>query len=200
METLRPTLRVAHGGSVSLSTEREELAALIALIAGRDRAAFRQIYDQTSARLFGIVLRIVRERSTAEEVIQEAYLRIWERASTYRAEVASPLAWMISIARYRAIDVVRQRKEVLVAPTDDDEDWLEKVAGPAEDAVSLEDRDGLQQCLQRLEEQQRDCVVLAYCGGYSREELAVRYERPVNTIKTWLHRGLATLRTCLEAQ
>lgn len=178
--------------------EREDLPFLIAAVARRDRAAFKRVYNLTSARLFGAVLKIVRDRDVAEEVIQDAYLRIWEKASTYRLDVGSPLTWMISIARNRAIDVIRKRKEVLVAANEDGEDWMEQIADPGIGDIDIEDRDGLRRCLEGLEETQRDCIVLAYCSGYSRDELAKRYDRPVNTIKTWLHRGLAALRTCLE--
>jgi RNA polymerase sigma-70 factor (ECF subfamily) len=189
----------AVGGSVPLLIEREDLSVLMAAVAEGDRLAFKHLYDRTSARLLGIVRRIVRDRALAEEVLQEVYLRIWERAATYRTEVGSALTWMISIARHRAIDVLRQRKELVLAPMDDGEDWLERVAGPGDGEADLEDRDRLRRCLQRLEEPQRSCILLAYCDGYSRDELATRYETPVNTIKTWLHRGLAVLRTCLEA-
>jgi RNA polymerase sigma factor (sigma-70 family) len=182
-----------------LQAEREDLSFLIAAVARRDRAAFKRVYDLTSARLFGAVLRIVRDRGVAEEVIQEAYLRIWEKAASYRLEIGSPLTWMISIAHNRAIDVIRKRKEVLVAANEDGEDWLDQVADPASGDMDFEDREGLRRCLERLEEPQRNCIVLAYCSGYSRDELATRFERPVNTIKTWLHRGLAALRTCLES-
>jgi RNA polymerase sigma factor (sigma-70 family) len=173
------------------------LAVLLSAVARHDRAAFKELYDQSCARLFSNVLRIVRDRALAEEVIQEAYLRIWEKAATYRVESGPPMTWMVSIARNRAIDVIRKRKEVLIGADGDQEDWLEQV--PAEtNGIDIADREGLRRCLERLEEPQRNCIVLAYCSGYSREELAMRYERPVNTIKTWLHRGLASLRTCLE--
>jgi len=179
--------------------EREDLSVLMAAVAEGDRLAFKHLYDRTSARLLGIVRRIVRDRPLAEEVLQEVYLRIWERAGTYRTEAGTALSWMISIARHRAIDVLRQRKEIVLAPLEDGEDWLERVAGPGDGETDLEDRDRLRHCLQRLEEPQRSCILLAYCDGYSRDELATRYEAPVNTIKTWLHRGLAVLRSCLEA-
>jgi RNA polymerase sigma factor (sigma-70 family) len=181
-----------------LLAEREDLSLLMSAVARQDRAAFKRVYEQTSARLFGCVLKIVRDRALAEEVLQEAYLRIWEKASSYRADVGSPLTWMTSIARNRAIDVIRKRKEVLAAPSEEGEDWLERVEAVRSGDLDFEDREGLRRCLERLEETQRNCIVLAYCGGYSRDELAMRYERPVSTIKTWLHRGLAALRTCLE--
>jgi RNA polymerase sigma factor (sigma-70 family) len=200
MEAAQPPMRAAFGGSGPLPSEHNDLASLMSSVAGRDRSAFKRMYDLTSARLFGVVLRIVRDRAAAEEVLQDVYLRIWERASTYRPEIAAPLAWMVSIARHRAIDTNRSRKEISVASINEDGDWLEQVADPNASGGNLEDRDGLRRCLQKLDEQQRTCLVLAYCGGYSRDELAIRYDRPVNTIKTWLHRGLAALRTCLEAQ
>lgn len=180
-----------------MQAEGANLSVLLGAVARHDRAAFKELYEQSCARLFGSVLRIVRDRALAEEVIQEAYLRIWEKAATYRRESGPPMTWMVSIARNRAIDVIRKRKDVLIGAAGDEDDWLERI--PAEtNEVDIADREGLRRCLERLEEPQRNCIVLAYCGGYSREELAMRYERPVNTIKTWLHRGLAVLRTCLE--
>ena len=110
--------------------EREDLSVLMASVAAGDRLAFKHLYDRTSARLLGIVRRIVRDRALAEEVLQEVYLRIWERAASYRTELGSALTWMTSIARHRAIDVLRQHKEIALPPMDDGEDWLERVAGP----------------------------------------------------------------------
>ena len=115
-----------------------------------------------------------------------------------RRKRASPLTWLASIARYRAIDVIRQRREVLIGPGEEGEDWLAAIMDPRDGEAELIDRDRLLRCLERLEKAQRDCLVLAYCDGFSREELARRYERPVSTIKTWLHRGLAGLRGCLD--
>jgi RNA polymerase sigma factor (sigma-70 family) len=177
--------------------DRQDLTALIEAVARRDRPAFKLMYEQTSARLYGIVLRIVRNRAVAEEVLQEVYLRVWEKASSYRPESGSPMSWMIAIARNRSIDVLRQRGDVEERTGDDN--LIEQIADTS-GVPDLAARDSLQFCLKRLDELHRHCIILAYCGGYSRDELATRFERPVNTIKTWLHRGLASLRECLEAQ
>jgi RNA polymerase sigma factor (sigma-70 family) len=180
--------------------EAPELAALIARVAEGRQDALRALYDRTAPKLFGLILRIVRDRGAAEDVLQDAYLRIWQNAAGYAPDAGGPMAWLAAIARHRAIDLVRRKGEVqMPVAEDDEEDWLARVADPRDSEAAFLDRDALLTCLDRLEPAQRDCVVLAYCEGLSREELARRYDRPVNTVKTWLHRGLAALRGCLDA-
>lgn len=176
----------------------DTLQRLIGAIAGGDERALRALYDLASPKLYGVILRIQRDRAAADDVLQDVFLRIWQRAGSYVPENGRPLSWLCAIARNRAIDGVRRKGEVR-GPADDEEDWVEQVADPIDREGAFLDRDALKACLGRLEGTQRDCVVLAYCGGYSREELAQRYDRPVNTIKTWLHRSLASLKGCLEA-
>lgn len=176
------------------------LAALIGRVADGRQEALRALYDHTAPKLFGVILRIVRDRGAAEDVLQDAYLRVWQGAAGYAPEAGRPMAWLAAIARNRAIDLVRRKGEVpMPVSEDDDEDWLTRIADPRDSEAAFLDRDALLACLGRLEPAQRDCVVLAYCEGLSREELALRYDRPVNTVKTWLHRGLASLRGCLDA-
>ncbi|MFH6785896.1 MULTISPECIES: sigma-70 family RNA polymerase sigma factor [Methylobacterium] len=179
--------------------EAAELAGLIARVAEGREDALRALYDRTAPKLFGLILRIVRDRGAAEDVLQDAYLRVWQSAAGYAPEAGRPMAWLAAIARHRAIDLVRRKGEVpMPVAEDDEEDWLARVADPRDSEAEFLDRDALLACLGRLEPAQRDCVVLAYCEGLSREELALRYDRPVNTVKTWLHRGLAALRGCLD--
>ena len=177
------------------------LRRLLFEIGRGEAAALAELYDLTSPKLFGVILRIQRDRSLAEDILQDAYLRIWRAAGSYDPEAGRPLAWLCTIARNRAIDGLRRKGAVEVqGPVrDDGEDWVARLMDPHDDAAAFLDRDALAACLGRLEPAHRDCVVLAYCEGQSREELAQRYERPVNTIKTWLHRALASLKTCLEA-
>ncbi|MCG6122473.1 MAG: sigma-70 family RNA polymerase sigma factor [Microvirga sp.] len=174
-----------------------DLAETLAAVAEGDLDAYRRLYDQTSAKLFGVIRGILRNEARAEEALQEVYLRIWRNAGSYSPEIARPMTWMITIARNRAIDFARQRVEATIAPDDDGGDWLDSVADPRNDTEAVVARESLRRCLGVLDESQRDCIVAAYCGGYSREELATRFERPVNTIKTWLQRGLTSLRNCL---
>jgi RNA polymerase sigma factor (sigma-70 family) len=176
-----------------------DLATLIAAVVRRDESAFAALYGRTAAKLLGVVLRIVRERAVAEDVLQEVYLRVWQNASAYAPESGRPMTWLISIARYRAIDVVRGRR-LDIAPNDPDgADPFESVAEPRDREQDFIDIDRLRLCLGTLEARQRRCLLEAYYEGYSREELASRFDAPVNTIKTWLHRGTQALRSCLNA-
>lgn len=178
----------------------DALRGLLAEVGRGDAAALAQLYDLTSPKLFGVILRIQRDRSLAEDVLQDTYLRVWQASGSYDPATGRPLPWLCAIARNRAIDGLRRRgtAEIQVSAKDKGENWVARLMDPHDDAKAFIDRDALSACLSRLEPMHRDCVVLAYCEGYSREELALRYDRPVNTIKTWLHRALAALKSCLE--
>jgi RNA polymerase sigma factor (sigma-70 family) len=178
--------------------DQDELSSLLSAVGRRDRAAFKRLYESSSPKLFGIVLRIVKDRASAEEVLQDVYLRIWEHADTYAAEVGSAWAWINAIARNRAIDVVRQRTAVALPEPNEGLDWFKRIAERRDREAEVINNASLRACLERIDTQARDCVLLAYYEGFSREELAERYAAPVNTIKTWLHRSLANLRACLD--
>ena len=175
----------------------EDISRLLQRVARRDRAAFAEIYQATSPKLYGIILRILHRRDISDEVLQEVYVKIWERAGDFNPERASPITWMAAIARNRALDEVRRKHPVSI------EDHPEVKDYAAEDELALatvlrgEDGQRLTDCLARLEPDRRQMVLLAYCDGLSRDELAAKYGRPVNTIKTWLRRSLAQLKGCL---
>lgn len=173
-----------------------ELADLITAVAGADRTAFRRLYEITSPKLFGIVQRIIRDNSLAEDILQDVFLRIWRNAGSFSSEAGPPMAWLGSIARNRTIDILRQR--TLSEHERDDTDWYERVADPRDPEADMMDISSLRYCLGEVDEPARSCVLLAYYEGFSREELAQRFARPVNTVKTWLHRALGALKTCLE--
>lgn len=129
--------------------------------------------------------------------MQEVYLRVWQNARSYSAETARPMTWLITIARNRAIDVTRQRRDVLVSDEADGTDWFASIGDGRDHEAEFVEIDRLKGCLGRLDETQRRCLLQAYYEGFSREELAQRYDRPVNTIKTWLHRSANAVRDCL---
>jgi RNA polymerase sigma-70 factor (ECF subfamily) len=181
-----------------MSASPADLSELLARVARRDRVAFAALYRATSAKLFGIALRILKRRDVAEEVLQEVYVRVWERAGEFDPARASPITWMATIARNRAIDEARRRTPAALEETPE----ALQVADGAEDALATlarnEDGRRLIACIGGLEPERRDLVLLAYFHGMSREALAERLGRPVGTIKTWLHRSLAQLKECLE--
>lgn len=181
-----------------LSTGAASLAELLTAAGAGDRQAFAQLYAQTSPKLFGVVLRICRQRQTAEDVLQETFVKIWRFAATYRAEASPPLTWMAAVARNTAIDGVRRRVDLPMAVDEEGRSAAENVPDPVvvqpSDAFDMR---ALHKCLDGLDSEQRSVITLAYVDGYSREELADRFQRPVGTIKTWLHRGLAKLKDCL---
>ena len=182
----------------SVTATAAELADLLRRVAARDSAAFAMLYKQTRAKLHGVVARILTKGDLSGEVLQEVFVRIWEKAGDYDVEKGSPIAWMATIARNRALDEIRRVRPVSL------EDMPEGFEPAAEDVDPLGARDrserlsALMSCLQTLDEEKRDVVLLAYYRGFSREALAKRFERPVPTIKTWLRRGLAQLRDCLS--
>jgi RNA polymerase sigma-70 factor (ECF subfamily) len=169
-------------------TTSQDLSILLARVAQRDRAAFAEVYRATSAKLYGIILRILHRRDVADEVLQEVYVKIWDRAADFDPRMASPITWMATIARNRP-ESIEDHPELLDTPSNEDSALTNVMRG--EDGKRLTD------CLNRLEEARRQMVVLAYCDGLSRDELAEKYGQPVNTIKTWLRRSLAQLKGCL---
>jgi len=130
-------------------------------------------------------------------VLQDVYVRIWERAVSFDPAKASPITWMATIARNRAIDEVRRKSPVSIEETPESLEVEQAAPSPLDNAEMSEDLRRLQKCLQGLDAQRREIVLLAYYNGLSRDELAKRFSHPVATIKTWLHRSLAQLRKCL---
>ena len=180
------------------STMSPEIADLIARCALRDRAAFRDLYTRTSAKLFGVTLRILKDRSEAEEALQEVYVKIWQRADRYVAGGYSPISWLVAVARNHSLDVLRARK-----PVSDDIDLVLDLADdgpdPEQATIDSSERTRIDGCLDELESDKADCVRGAYLDGYTYEELATRHRVPLNTMRTWLRRSLLKLRECLKA-
>ena len=175
-----------------------EISDLIVRTALRDRAAFRTLYQRTSAKLFGVTLRILRDRAEAEEALQEVYVKIWQRADRFVATNYSPISWLVAVARNHCLDMIRARKPV----AEEIGEALEIAdGGPDPEAASIAsgERAQIDNCLDTLEADKADCVKGAYLDGYSYEELAARHKVPLNTMRTWLRRSLLKLRECLSA-
>ena len=174
-----------------------ELVGLLAEIAKGDAAAFERLYGATRAKLYGVLLRILGRPELADEVMQEAYLKVWKSAASFDPAVASPITWMVAIARNRAIDIVRKRGE---ASIEDEPEALSVAADtppPLARREMTEELKRLLTCLGKLDPEKQRIVLLAYYSGWSREQLARKLDIPVNTIKTWLRRSLLEIRGCM---
>lgn len=170
--------------------------ALLLRVAEGDRGAFRELYAATSSRLYGVCLALLRDRARAEEALQDAFVRIWERASTFDATKGAALAWMSVVARRVALNELR-RPDRDHRSLDDEGEELPQIAAelPEQDPIG---KGRLMICLDKLDAERRQWVLLAYVHGYSHEELARRFERPLGTMKSALFRGLADLRKCIS--
>lgn len=175
----------------------QTLPGLIARTALGDRAAFSALYDQTSAKLFGVCLRILKDRAQAEDAVQEVYVRIWRRAGSFRAGQSSAMAWLVTIARNQSIDMIRARQ-----PASIEFDEVPEIADHAPDpehlAAITSDGRRIKACLEELEADRATAVVGAYVEGLSYQELADQIGVPLNTMRTWLRRSLIKLRECLN--
>lgn len=185
-----------------------DLAHLLSRSALGDRAAFKVLYDQTSGHLFAVLLRIQRDRNLAEDLLQEVYVSAWKAAANFDALRAQPLTWLTHIARNKAIDSLRRAKTQprleSVHHADDDgrpdaaQGLVDDAPGPAALLERASDARQLGRCMQGLSAQQRQSVALAFFDGLSHAEVAEQLRQPLGTVKSWVRRALATLKSCLE--
>ena len=176
----------------------EQLQSLLDRCAAADTGALERLYELASPVLFAALIRILRRRSLAEEALQDVFVSIWQRAGQFQSSRGRAMAWMMSIARYRAIDLLRhERSAPILVPdlperSDSDEDQEESSSWAP--AAGL-----LERCLGLLNDQQRNCLELAYVGGNSHEDISRLTGNPLGTVKSWIRRGLQSLRKCLES-
>jgi len=178
------------------------LIALLDRIAQADESALKELYGLTSSKLYGVALRVVANRSWAEDVLQEAYLNIWRVAGAYQASLSPPMAWMGLLVRSRGLDFLRRRASDRADHVQElDEVIADTVAGdapnPMDTAQASEQAWALHQCLSQLEHRQREALSLAYLRDLSHSELALQLRLPLGTVKTWIRRGLEQLRGCM---
>jgi RNA polymerase sigma-70 factor (ECF subfamily) len=183
----------------SLNENRDtELTQLLLRVAGADQAAFNRLYTSASPAIYGVLMRMFDNSAAAEDALQEAFVRIWQKAATYDSSQGKPLTWMTSIARYHALDVLRSqssrvsRDQNFATEAERARDTLQGLQDQVDDSQLLSI------CLERLEPEARDCVVHAYCGGYSHQELCDLTGRALGTIKSWIRRSLNSLRECVD--
>jgi len=180
-------------------TDANSLEALLAQVAMGNRAAFDALYRGTANRLFGICLRVLAQRSEAEDALQDVYTTVWRKAAQYDASKANATSWLATIARNKAIDRLRSipaqqaRASVELA-----ENVQDPGASPPQQVQAATDRAQLEHCLERLEPRRRSLIRAAFFDGLTYEELSAKIEAPLGSIKSWIRRGLLQLRECLD--
>jgi RNA polymerase sigma factor (sigma-70 family) len=177
---------------------RARLTQVLLATGQEDRSAFQLLYRLTSAKLFGICLRICGERAAAEDVLQDVYLTIWRRAGAFEPGRASPISWLAAIARNRAIDWRRAHPQRAQVSVEEAMNVPETAAPAPERLVRAEEDRRLHLCLDALEGRSRDAIRTAFFGGRSYSELAAAQNVPLGTMKSWVRRGLMRLKECLN--
>ena len=181
----------------SQTTALSSVGVLIEAVGRGSQVALKRLYELEARRLYGIALRIVQRPEVAADVLLDAFVQIWQNAASFSAQRGAGAAWLTGIVRFRALDAVRKLgREIL---TDDpglgdaalEPDVIEKIDAAAEAGA-------LKHCLELLEEEQRRCIVLAFVDGMSHSEVAERVRAPLGSVKSWIRRGLLSLRRCLQ--
>ncbi|MFZ6649651.1 RNA polymerase sigma factor [Undibacterium sp. TJN25] len=189
--------------SIPPKIDSGQLHIWLAAVANKDANAFRSLYDASSPKLFGFALRILNKRELAEEVLQEAFVNIWNNAGSYQASLAAPMTWMTTIVRNRAFDLLRRLDHDVEIDADnfDMEVMNALEAGdptPIESLELTQDAKALARCFSKLEGLHRQAMALAFYHDLSHSEVAEQMKLPMGTVKTWIRRGLDKLRTCLS--
>lgn len=178
---------------------RARLVEALVATGREDRAAFRTLYNLTSAKLFGVILRICNNRQAAEEVLSEVYLTIWKRAGAFEPGRASPISWLATIARNRAIDWRRATGRTQNTPLDEAPELADDKPSAIDTMLLDESERALHLCLDQLDDRQRAAIRSAFFDGLTYAEIAERQGIPLGTMKSWVRRGLIRLKDCLDA-
>lgn len=187
-----------HNAVIS-TTDNTALEHLIARSAMQDRNAFEKLYESTSSKLLGHAVQLLKNRDKAEEALQDAFVKIWYNAGHYHSEKGSAMAWMSSIVRYRALDILRSEKKVNLAQ-DSGLNLSEQIHNLFDNNQQEQDKEleYLLECLEELQEHQKKSILMAFYDGHTHQELADRLQKPLGTIKSWIRRGLDKIKRCLD--
>jgi len=191
-------------------TDRQTLlASLLSRIALGEKAAFDTLYRETSAHLLGVILRIQKDRAQAEDVLQEVYVNVWRSAQSFNPALSQASTWLGSVARNRAIDSLRRRQSepstisrYQAGSDDEDTDMLQNLPsdapGPLDLLEQASEARALTECMKSLSKAQQSSLALAYYQGLTHLEVAEQIGQPLGTVKSWVRRGLQSLKACLE--
>ena len=181
-------------------TNRDVLAELLIKCAEGDQRSYEALYRMVSPKLYAIGLALLRNEEMAEDVLQDSFVKIWNRAMSFDPARGSAMTWMTSIVRNRALDLLRSSRKQLEREFGDfaDLDLVASEHGPSASTEIHASTAAIMACLDQLKDQQKHCILLAYYYGYTHSELAASLQIPLGTIKAWIRRGLERIRECLS--
>jgi len=180
-------------------TSAETLESLLARSAMRDANAFERLYQIASPKLFGLAVHLLKRKDLAEDVLQEAFVKIWHNASSYHPEKGSAMVWMTSIVRYRALDVVRSKHYKSTDSGETGEQLMDEfTTSPLDELLQDSELKTLVDCMDELQETQKKSILLAFYEGNTHHELAEKLKVPLGTVKSWIRRGLDRVKRCLK--
>ncbi len=184
--------------AVAETAAPEELAELLGRVAAGDRGAFRRVYDLQAPRLYAVALRVTRQGPLAADAVHDAFLQVWRHADRFDAARGSAAAWLLSLVRYRALDIARRRGREISQDDLDLPEPMDEAPDPLERLASSRDAAALHACLGQIEADRRKLLLLAFVDGLSHSEVAERVRMPLGTVKSWIRRSLQSLRLCLD--
>jgi RNA polymerase sigma factor (sigma-70 family) len=197
IDRIHPPVRRTALFSMNRQSEAFDYESALEACAQGERTALRSIYERELRWLLAVAQRIVRDRELARDVVHDAFVQIWQRASTYQRTLGSGRGWIYTVVRHRALDVARSAGRETLAG-DDIEMLADTAAASAAGHLPGLDTEALARCLDTLEATKRDCIVLAFVEGYTQEQIARHLATPVGTVKSWIRRGLLSLKRCLS--
>lgn len=181
-----------------METENDMCAVLIGRVAKGDKASLGKLFANEAGRLLAVARRILRRPELAEEAVQDAFVSVWQRAASFDRTRGDGRAWLTTIVRNRALNMLRDGKRLDFVDHADLEAFQDR-SGDAEAAyAALPDKDALKQCLGQLEPSRRRSILLAYVVGFTHGEIAAELKAPVGTVKAWIRRGTLALQACLS--
>lgn len=178
----------------------DPFAELLVRCSKQDQLAFKQLYKQASPKLYSLALRLMQKPELAEDVLQESFIKIWQKADTYNVQKGKALTWMATVTRNKALDKLRSLK-LKSREMHSQYEGLEFASAdlePDHQEDLSQDMQRLRECLKQLQPAQRECILLSYYYGHSHQELSEKLDKPLGTVKAWIRRGLETLRPCLS--
>lgn len=182
--------------SIPMTADAFDYEAALEACARGERFALNALYQREARWLLGVAQRIVGNRDHAQDVLQDAFLQIWQRAASYQRSLGSARGWIYTVVRHRALDLARRSgREVSVG---DDLEALSDAHQADQHGHAGPDTTALDRCLAALDERKRECIVCAFVEGYTHDQIATRLSTPVGTVKSWIRRGLLALKECLS--